>query len=153
MFILADKKTQKPDYAQKNRQLKYHKKAILKLESDEKIKMKGNDTMSFKEMSEADKHFALILLLNRRLNVEYYNERDIQELIEYLIENVERRLGVKIKFQIMKEVSDNRKFCNKTRKEKRGILELIKQGLNNSQIERLTGVSRRTIANIRRNST
>ncbi|MEE5992044.1 MAG: helix-turn-helix domain-containing protein [Oscillospiraceae bacterium] len=118
-----------------------------------KIKMKGNDTMSFKEMSEANKHFTLLCLVNGRFNVEYYSEKDIQELIEYLIENVERRLGVKIKFQIMKEVSDNRKFCNKTREEKRKILELIKQGLNNSQIERLTGVSRRTIANIRRNST
>ena len=126
-----------------------------------KIKYKGGVSMEhFFVDNSSDEKIEIIcnILKTGYCPVEYQNEEDINCIIEWFMYKLDKTLHDGLQIVQPPEVCHGRfyavntttsKYHNKSIEEKMLIKCLIRRGYNNSQISRMTKLSRRTIANIR----
>ena len=108
--------------------------------------------MPLKNLTESELSMILLRAACGKVGDCNRNEPDVRALIVMFARKVQKASGVKLSEPLVigMEQSKAHSFHNKTPEEKARIAALIQQGMSNSQIERLTGVTRRTVANIRR---
>ncbi|MDE6034907.1 MAG: hypothetical protein K2G36_03250 [Ruminococcus sp.] len=77
------------------------------------------------------------------------NIKTLERMINFLIERFKEK-GVDADAVVIDKSKNYRKHNRKTEEDIQNIKELIDKGLNNSDIERITNITRRTIAKYRR---
>lgn len=110
--------------------------------------------MKFNKLSESQKQTEIMYMLRGKLSSQYKNEEEARDILDYLVEYVNKAAGTDISYTYQNDrtksnINSFSKYNNKTEEQIELIKQKIREGLNNSSIHRETGFDRRTIAKIR----
>lgn len=110
--------------------------------------------MSFNSISESQKQTEVMYMLRGKLSNQYKNYDEAKEIIDYLVECVNKAAGTNIacsyqNSKINEDIDSFNKYKAKTSEQIEYIKQKIREGLSNSGIHRETGFDRRTIARVR----
>lgn len=108
------------------------------------LELEYNEPIYYNEMRFFDN-----MTRNNNINYRDRNLATLKKMVNFIVERFKEK-GVYIDVVFV----DNQNGCSskhnrKTQDDIKKIQELIDQGLNNSQIERLTGITRKTVAKYR----
>lgn len=108
------------------------------------FELEYNDPIYYDEMRFFDN-----LTRNNNINYKDRNLATLKKMVNFIVERFkEKGVYIDVVF-VVNQNGGSSKHNRKAHDEIKRIQELIDQGLNNSQIERLTGITRKTVAKYR----